>query len=99
MGAREALSLGLVGEVVPAAELMGRARELAEKIAQHSPTALARSKEAIWRSLDTGLDEGLEHAWRMIQEHVGHPDMDEGAQAFVERRKPQWKPYTGGSGS
>ena len=95
MTAAQALDIGLVGEVVPADELMPRARELAQKISQHSPTALARSKRAIWQSLDVGLQQALANTWRLIQEHTGHPDLDEGTKAFVEKRKPGWAPYTG----
>ncbi len=94
MTAAQALELGLVGEVVPAAEVMPRARELAAMIAQHSPTALARSKRVIWESLDRGLDDGIEEAWQAINEHTAHPDLQEGSKAFVERRKPRWAPYT-----
>lgn len=93
--ARRALELGLVGEVLPAEGLLPRARELAALIAQHSPTALARSKQAIWESLDQGLHGGLEGAWRLIREHTAHPDLAEGSRAFVEKRKPRWAPYTG----
>ena len=95
MGAQQALDLGLVGEVLPAGQLMPRARELAAKIAQHSPTALARSKQAIWESLDLGLDAALERTWQAIRDHVEHPDLEEGAAAFVAKRKPRWAPYTG----
>ncbi|MGI9432274.1 MAG: enoyl-CoA hydratase/isomerase family protein [Myxococcota bacterium] len=94
LDAASARELGLVGEVLPAAELMPRARELAAKIAQHSPTALARTKKAIWESLDVGLHEGLANTWRDIQAHTGHPDLDEGTKAFVEKRKPRWAPYS-----
>jgi enoyl-CoA hydratase/carnithine racemase len=93
MSAQQALALGLVGEVLPAERLLPRARELAAKIAEHSPAALARSKQAIWESLDVGLQEGLERAWKRIREHVGHPDLDEGSRAFIEKRKPRWAPY------
>jgi enoyl-CoA hydratase/carnithine racemase len=92
MDARRAYEIGLVGEVMPAERLLPRARELAEKIAEHSPAALARSKQAIWESLDAGLHEALRRAWKLIQEHTGHPDLDEGARAFVEKRKPRWAP-------
>jgi len=95
MGAQEAKALGLVGEVLPGDRLLPRARELAAKIAEHSPTALARSKQCIWESLDTGLDQGLDATWRAIQEHGACPDLTEGAEAFVEKRKPRWVPYTG----
>jgi E-phenylitaconyl-CoA hydratase len=93
LGAEQAKQLGLVGEVLPQAELMPRARELAAKIAQHSPTALALSKKAIWRSLDRGLEAGLEDTWQRIKDHTEHPDLVEGTTAFVEKRKPRWAPY------
>jgi len=92
--ARQALAWGLVGEVLPAAQLLPRARELAAKIAEHSPAALARSKQAIWESLDVGLDEALSRTWKLINEHTGHPDLHEGSRAFVEKRRPRWAPYT-----
>jgi len=95
IGAQRALELGMVGAVVPLARLMPRARELAEKIAQHSPTALARSKQAIWEGLQVGLDEALAATWTMIQAHGHHPDHLEGPKAFAEKRRPRWAPYTG----
>jgi len=94
MSAAEAKQLGLVGEVLPAAQLLPRARELAGKIAQHSPAALARTKRVIWESLDRGLHDGLRNAWRIIAEHTKGPDTREGATAFVEKRKARWAPYT-----
>jgi enoyl-CoA hydratase/carnithine racemase len=97
MTAAEALALGLVGEVLPGERVLPRARELAAKIAEHSPTALALTKQCIWEGLDTGLDEAIGRAWRAIIEHARHPDLVEGARAFVEKRKPRWKPYTGGA--
>jgi enoyl-CoA hydratase/carnithine racemase len=90
MNAQEALRLGLVGEVLPAAQLMPRARELAAKIAQHSPAALMRTKQAIWESLDLGLHAGLARAWEIIGEHGASPDVKEGTMAFAEKRKPRW---------
>jgi enoyl-CoA hydratase/carnithine racemase len=90
MSAQEALRVGLVGEVLPAAALLLRAQELAAKIAQHSPAALMRTKQAIWESLDVGLHAGLARAWEIIGHHGAHPDVKEGATAFVEKRKPRW---------
>ncbi len=94
MSAAEAKEIGLVGEVLPGADLMARAQDLAAKIAQHSPAALARTKRAIWESLDRGLHDGLRHAWDIIGEHGDAPDMMEGATAFMEKRKPRWPGYT-----
>jgi len=95
MSAEQALALGLVGEVLPQAEVMPRARALAAMISQHSPTALARSKQAIWQSLEVGLHEALDDTWKIIREHIECPDLREGSAAFVEKRKPRWAPYTG----
>jgi enoyl-CoA hydratase/carnithine racemase len=95
MSAQEALALGLVGEVVPAAALMPKAREVAAVMAQFSPTALARTKRAIWESLDHGLDAGLDAAHTQVERHLAHPDPVEGAKAFLEKRPPKWEPYRG----
>jgi E-phenylitaconyl-CoA hydratase len=95
LDARRAYELGLVGEVVAANALLARARQLAAAIGQHSPTALARTKRAIWESLDVGLDEALDRTWRIIQEQNDHPDLREGSLAFVEKRKPRWQPWPG----
>jgi E-phenylitaconyl-CoA hydratase len=95
MTAREAFELGLVGEVVPAPDLMTKARESAAVIAQYSPTALARTKRAIWESLDGGLNAGLDAAHLQVERHLGHPDPVEGSKAFLEKRPPKWAPYRG----
>jgi enoyl-CoA hydratase/carnithine racemase len=92
MDARRALELGLVGEVVPGPQLRTRALELAQTIAQNSPAALARTKRAIWESLDQGLTQAREMGWRVIEEYWEHPDIREGARAFAEKRKPKWEP-------
>jgi enoyl-CoA hydratase/carnithine racemase len=95
MSAQRAYEIGLVGEVVPPDRLMERARELAGIIARYSPTALARTKRAIWRSLDHGLEEGLDAAYAELEAHADHEDMVEGTKAFLEKRKPRWAPYVG----
>ena len=94
MSAEEALSVGLVGELQPPHRVVARAQDLAAKIAEHSPTALARSKQAIWESLEGGLHAGLDRATEILRTHDDHPDIAEGSQAFVEKRKPRWAPYT-----
>jgi enoyl-CoA hydratase/carnithine racemase len=95
MSAARAREIGLIGEVVPPDRLMERARELAAVVARQSPTALARTKRTIWQSLDHGLEEGLDLAWRELAVHSDHPDMIEGPKAFLEKRRPVWAPYTG----
>lgn len=95
MSAERAREIGLIGEVVPADQLLDRARELAAIIARQSPTALARTKRTIWQSLDHGLEEGLDVAHRELAMYADHPDNVEGPKAFLEKRKPNWAPFTG----
>jgi len=90
MSAQRAYELGMVSEVVAHDDLMARAGELAGYVAQASPTTMQRSLRLIWDSLSRGLDEALEHSWREIQSHYGHPDNVEGPRAFAEKRQPNW---------
>ena len=55
----------------------------------------ARTKRAIWESLDHGLDDGLDAAHSHVERHLDHPDPVEGAKAFLEKRPPKWLPYRG----
>ncbi|MEZ4292656.1 MAG: enoyl-CoA hydratase-related protein [Myxococcota bacterium] len=95
VSAEQALSIGLVGEVVPAAKLMDRARELAEIICRASPTALARSKRAIWEESRprprARPRRGLPTA-RAARRPSGS---DRGPTAFFEKRAPRWQPFRG----
>ena len=95
MTAQRAYELGMVSEIVPAAELMQRALALADLIKVNSPVALARTKKALWEAKEMGLHPALENAWSYIMDQNMHPDIAEGGKAFMERRTPQWKPYAG----
>ena len=94
MSSQRAYELGLVSEVVPKDQLMDRAREIAGMLMKNSPTAMFRSKQAIWGSLNYGLDDGVEYSWKILSQHSGHPDPAEGTRAFMEKRKPNWSPGT-----
>ena len=89
----EAKNIGLISEIVNHENLMARAIEIANNIKIHSPSALAKTKKAIWQSQDTGLNQGLKNAWNLISEQQIHSDFEEGAKAFIEKRLPKWKPY------
>lgn len=93
MDAARALQTGLVGEVVPADQLMTRAREIAAIIAQNCPGAMARTKRAIWDAKQQSLDKALLNAWALMLENNAGPDFAEGTTAFLERRAPNWQPY------
>lgn len=95
MSAQRAYELGMVSEIVPAAELMQRAMALADLIKVNSPVALARTKKSLWEAKEMGLHKALGNAWNYIMDQNTHPDIAEGGKAFLERRNPQWKPYAG----
>jgi enoyl-CoA hydratase len=89
--AAEALRIGLVDEVVPAAELMQRVRALAEKIASKSPVALELIKWAVRASVRTSLDEGLRHETTLFGLAFSSEDKEEGVRAFLEKRAPAFR--------
>lgn len=89
--ARQALSYGLVSEVVPLEVLLDRARELASQIASNSPAAVARSRRALVE-FERGISGAVMDAgWASIQEHWAHADATEGPAAFLEKREPVWQ--------
>lgn len=89
--AAEALRIGLVDEVVPGAELLNRARALAEKIATKSPVALALMKEAVRASVRAPLDEGLRQEITLFGLAFSSDDKREGVDAFLAKRTPEFK--------
>lgn len=90
VSAARALALGMVGEVVPAAQLRAAALDLAQKIARNSPAAVRATKAAIWGSLEEGLTDACTAGAKHLTSVWGHPDQLEGPRAFAERREPNW---------
>jgi enoyl-CoA hydratase len=88
--AAEAFRIGLVDEVVPAADLMTRARALAETIAAKSPVALRYIKEALRASTRAPLDEGLRLERTLFALAFSSTDKVEGVAAFLAKRKPEF---------
>ncbi|MET0491307.1 MAG: enoyl-CoA hydratase/isomerase family protein, partial [Acidimicrobiales bacterium] len=93
MSAQRAYELGMISEVVdPPERLREAAQELAEKIAQNSPAAMAATKRALWGSLELGLTDACRAGAQDLVSMWGHPDQTEGPAAFAERRDPVWQP-------
>ena len=89
--ADEALRVGLVSRVVPQADLLGEAIQLANTISANGPLAVRAAKAAVWRGLDLPLEEALR-----LEQHLAEPvrqseDAREGPAAFLEKRKPEFK--------
>jgi enoyl-CoA hydratase len=89
--AEEAYRIGLVNKVVPPEELMEAAKKLAGKIAKKAPLAIQFAKEAVNRSLEVGIYEGLAHESYLHALACATEDKKEGVQAFLEKRKPDFK--------
>ena len=89
--AQEAFRLGLVDEVVPAAELMQRAETLAMEIVANAPLAIKETLLAVNEGLDLPLDLALMREALRFGHVCGTEDMAEGTAAFLEKRAPVWK--------
>ncbi|MFZ1017661.1 MAG: enoyl-CoA hydratase-related protein [Candidatus Cybelea sp.] len=89
--ANEALRIGLVTRVVPAAELMNEAKRIAMLIAAKAPLATAACKRAINNGAHLSLDDALELEALEFGSLVDTEDIKEGTAAFLEKRKPAWK--------
>lgn len=91
VGPQQALQWGLVNRVVPAAELDAAMHELAAKLAAKPPATLAAGKRAFYEQMDLGLEKAYELAGEVIASSFAHAEGLEGMNAFIEKRKPDWK--------
>jgi len=91
MGADEAERCGLVSRVVPLAELKDEAVKAAKTIAELSRPSVMIAKEAVDRSYETTLTEGIRFERRVFHSLFATEDQSEGMAAFVEKRQPQFK--------
>ena len=90
MDAAEAERSGLVARVVPAAILMQEAIKVAETIAALSQPSLLAAKEAVNRSFETSLTEGVRFERRVFHALFATKDRKEGMTAFIEKRLPRF---------
>jgi enoyl-CoA hydratase len=91
LSSEEALSYGLINKVVPVEMYLHEALQLAKEIAQMSPVAVQLAKEAVNRSFETTLDEGLHFERKNFYLAFASEDQKEGMKAFIEKRKPEYK--------
>ena len=95
MEAEEAARWGLVNEVLPADQLMTRARELADLLADGPPLVFAAIKETIRMTQDLKVQDAfnLMHGKGIpaVNTLYASDDLQEGTRAFAEKRKPVWK--------
>jgi len=91
ISAQEALALGLINKVVPAATLMDEALALARRIAEKSPLVLRILKRTLLAGGDMPLAGALAHEQAMIGLVLDTEDAHEGCGAFLEKRKPVFR--------
>jgi len=91
MDAAEAERANLVARVVPLASLMDEAIKTADTIASMSLPSVMIAKEAILRSFEVPLGEGIRFERRVFHSLFATEDQKEGMKAFIEKRKPDFK--------
>jgi E-phenylitaconyl-CoA hydratase len=89
--ASEALRLGLVNRVIPAADVMPESRRLAERICQNAPLAVRAVREAATRGLQMPLDQGLRIESFLSRIIRDTEDSREGPRAFAEKRTARFQ--------
>lgn len=89
--ATEAFRLGLIERVVPPGQVMEAALELAAKIVEKGLLGVAAGKKVINGARDLSLQKGLELESDLWANLTTTEDMKEGARAFIEKRKPQYR--------
>lgn len=91
ISAQEAHRIGLVNEVVPAAELIARAEAIAQKMIANAPLAVQYTMEASNKGLEMSQAEGLYVEAALFALVCATEDKAEGTKAFLEKRKAEFK--------
>ncbi len=91
MDAKEAERSGLVSRVVPANDLLEVALEAATKIADFSQPSVALTKAGVNRAYEGTLAEGVLFERRVFHSLFATEDQEEGMNAFIEKRRPQFR--------
>ena len=89
--AQRAYDIGFVNRVVPKAQLMDAAKELARQITDNAPLPIRFFKELAYRGLDMSEPALAALTRQMYDQILRTEDSKEGPRAFAEKRKPQWQ--------
>lgn len=89
--ADDCAELGLTNYVVPAADLMGKARELADEVAANAPLAVQASKRMMRMGLNEPFDEHVHHVFLQLLPLMQSADAREGMLSFLEKRQPKFE--------
>lgn len=91
ISAREAWRCGLINRVVPVESYFEESMALAAEIASKAPIAVKLIKESVLKSFSTTLEGGLEFERKNFYLLFSSEDQKEGMNAFIEKRKPNWR--------
>ncbi|MBR9911081.1 MAG: 2,3-dehydroadipyl-CoA hydratase [Gammaproteobacteria bacterium] len=91
ISAAEALAAGLVSDVTLPEASIERALEIAGKIAAKPPIAVEQAKDVLLNAFETSLEAGLKYERKAFVMLAGTEDRNEGINAFLEKRKPNFK--------
>ncbi|MEW5963303.1 MAG: enoyl-CoA hydratase [Pseudomonadota bacterium] len=91
ISAREAADHGLVNRAVPAERVRAEALGMARAIAAKSPVTVAIGKAAFYRQAELSLADAYDYAVAVMVENMMRADAAEGIEAFLAKRKPEWK--------
>jgi len=91
IGADDALRIGLVNRVVPAAELMASARSLAQQLARSAPIAMRYIINAVNKGVEMPFADASQYEATLFGLVASTDDMREGTAAFLQKRKPEFK--------
>lgn len=89
--AQTACDWGLVAKVVPAETLLQETFELAKTISERAPVAVRLAKEAVNKSFEMTLKDGMDFERRNFYLTFSSADQKEGMKAFIEKRNPTYK--------
>ena len=91
ISAQEAKEAGLINKIVPVELYLDEAIKMAVAVAEKSPIAVQLAKESVLKAFDTHLQEGLYFERKNFYMLFATEDQKEGMNAFVEKRKPEFK--------